>query len=417
MLFWIIIFVIALLSGLALIAPMWRPAETGETGSEDVALYRAQLSEVERDLARGVLNADEADRTRTEIARRLLVADQAAGQEMGSGPLALSRGASVAVLAVTIALAFGVYFSLGAFDSSGPYLDLSRAERIAAGNDMRANRMSQLDAEATYGTEGAILAQIPPDYLEMIEQLRAVVPENPEELQGWQLLALHEARIGNYAAATRAQEQVLRLKGDAATLEDRIGLLDRMVAATNGFVSPEAEQVMLQVLDVDPGNVPARYYAGLLYAQTDRPDLAYRLWRGVLENSDPEGIYAGLANAQIAEVAFAAGEEFDPNSITPRGPRPAPLSGPSQDDIAAAAEMDDEDRAQMIAGMVAQLSERLANEGGTASEWARLITALTVLNETDRAQMILEEARTAFTGQEADLEVINAAAAQAGLGE
>ena len=79
--------------------------------------------------------------------------------------------------------------------------------------------------------------------------------------------------------------------------------------------------------------------------------------------------------------------------------------------------MNDEDRAQMIAGMVAQLSERLANEGGTASEWARLITALTVLNETDRAQMILEEARTAFAGQEADLEVINAAAAQAGLGE
>ena len=85
MLFWIIIFVIALLSGLALIAPMWRPAEPGETGSEDVALYRAQLSEVERDLARGVLNADEAERTRTEIARRLLAADQAAGEEMGSG--------------------------------------------------------------------------------------------------------------------------------------------------------------------------------------------------------------------------------------------------------------------------------------------------------------------------------------------
>ncbi|WP_377504754.1 c-type cytochrome biogenesis protein CcmI [Octadecabacter sp. R77987] len=416
MLFWVIICVIALLSGLALVAPLWRAAQTGESGHEDVALYRAQLAEVERDLARGVLAEDEAARTRTEIARRLLAADQAAGAVMGNASLGLSRGAGVAVLATTIALAVGIYIALGAFDSTGPYPDLSRADRIAAGNALRANRLSQPEAEAAYGTEGAVLAEIPPEYLAMIEQLRAVVPQNPDELQGWELLALHEARIGNYAAASRAQEQVLRLKGDAVTVADRIGLLDRLVTATNGYVTPEAEQVMLQVLEIDPRNVPARYYAGLLYAQTDRPDLALRLWRGVLESGDPQGLYVALANAQIADVAFAAGEEFDPASITPRGPVPA-ARGPSDEDIAAAADMSSEDRAQMIAGMVSQLSERLASEGGPASDWARLITALGVLNETERAQMILDEARTAFAGQEADLALIEDAAAQAGLGE
>lgn len=416
MLFWVIICAIALLSGLALVAPLWRATKTKESGHEDVALYRAQLAEVDRDLARGVLAEDEAARTRTEIARRLLAADQAAGAVMGNASLGLSRGAGVAVLATTIALAVGIYVALGAFDSTGPYPDLSRADRIAAGNALRANRLSQPEAEAAYGTEGAVLAEIPPDYLAMIEQLRAVVPQNPDELQGWELLALHEARIGNYAAASRAQEQVLRLKGDAVTVADRIGLLDRLVTATNGYVTPQAEQVMLQVLEIDPRNVPARYYAGLLYAQTDRPDLALRLWRGVLESGDPQGLYVALANAQIADVAFAAGTEFDPASITPRGPVPA-ARGPSDEDIAAAADMSSEDRAQMIAGMVSQLSERLASEGGPASDWARLITALGVLNETGRAQMILDEARTAFAGQEADLALIEDAAAQAGLGE
>lgn len=416
MLFWVIICAIALLSGLALVAPLWRATKTKESGHEDVALYRAQLAEVDRDLARGVLAEDEAARTRTEIARRLLAADQAAGAVMGNASLGLSRGAGVAVLATTIALAVGIYVALGAFDSTGPYPDLSRADRIAAGNALRANRLSQPEAEAAYGTEGAVLAEIPPDYLAMIEQLRAVVPQNPDELQGWELLALHEARIGNYAAASRAQEQVLRLKGDAVTVADRIGLLDRLVTATNGYVTPQAEQVMLQVLEIDPRNVPARYYAGLLYAQTDRPDLALRLWRGVLESGDPQGLYVALANAQIADVAFAAGTEFDPASITPRGPVPA-ARGPSDEDIAAAADMSNEDRAQMIAGMVSQLSERLASEGGPASDWARLITALGVLNETGRAQMILDEARTAFAGQEADLALIEDAAAQAGLGE
>ena len=407
MLFWITIIAIAVLSTLALIAPLWRPATDEETGHEDVALYRDQLAEVDRDLARGVLDETEAARTRTEIARRLLSADQAAGKVLGSGPLRLSRGSGAVMMLCTIGGAIAVYFALGAFDSTGPYRDMSRAQRIAAGDAMRADRMPQLEAEIAFGTEIAALGEIPEDYAAMIARLREIVPQNPEQREGWELLALHEARLGNFSAATRAQEQVLRLKGDAVTAADRLGLLDRMVAATNGFVSPEAEQIMLGLLDEDPRSVAARYYAGLLYAQTDRPDMAFQLWRDVLENGDPASIHYSLAESQIEAVAFAAGEEFTLESLTPRGP--------SADDIAAAAEMSAQDRSQMIAGMIEQLSTRLADEGGPASDWARLIVALSVIEETERAQMIWEEARTAFASQEADLATIAAAAQQAGL--
>ena len=40
----------------------------------DLKVYRDQLNEVDRDLARGTLAADEADRLRTEVSRRLLEA-------------------------------------------------------------------------------------------------------------------------------------------------------------------------------------------------------------------------------------------------------------------------------------------------------------------------------------------------------
>ena len=44
----------------------------------DLKVYRDQLAEIDRDLTRGTLPADEADRLRTEVSRRLLDADRAA---------------------------------------------------------------------------------------------------------------------------------------------------------------------------------------------------------------------------------------------------------------------------------------------------------------------------------------------------
>ena len=79
--------------------------------------------------------------------------------------------------------------------------------------------------------------------------------------------------------------------------------------------------------------------------------------------------------------------------------------------------MDAEDRNAMIQGMVAQLSDRLATQGGTAQEWARLINAYGVLSEIDQARAIVAEARTVFAANPQDLDLINAAADAIGLAQ
>ena len=79
--------------------------------------------------------------------------------------------------------------------------------------------------------------------------------------------------------------------------------------------------------------------------------------------------------------------------------------------------MTPEERQQMIRGMVEGLSQRLATEGGTAQEWARLIGAYGVLGETGKARQIWAEARETFAGRAQALEVLRAAAARAGVAE
>ena len=52
-------------------------ASTAQDASQDLEIYRKQLDEVDRDRAKGIIPEDEAERLRTEIARRLIAASLA----------------------------------------------------------------------------------------------------------------------------------------------------------------------------------------------------------------------------------------------------------------------------------------------------------------------------------------------------
>jgi cytochrome c-type biogenesis protein CcmH len=54
------------------------------------------------------------------------------------------------------------------------------------------------------------------------------------------------------------------------------------------------------------------------------------------------------------------------------------------------------DQQEMVRGMVERLATRLAQSGGGAEEWQRLIRAYSVLHETDKAKAALGAARTAL---------------------
>ncbi|TNC53043.1 c-type cytochrome biogenesis protein CcmI [Rubellimicrobium rubrum] len=383
--------------------PLLAPAAPGAETSPEQAIYRDQLAEVDRDLARGVIRPEEAERARTEIARRLLAADRAGPARLREAPRSAALAAVVAIGLFAVMGSLLVYSVLGQPGAS----DLPRAARVAEATRALETRPSQAEAEARFAELApAAVPQVPAEELALIEELRRVVPTRPDEPEGWALLARNEARIGNFAAAAQAQQNLVHLRGDSATAEDVATLVDYLVEATGGiFVSPEAEAALDRLAAIDPQSMVLRYYAGLLYASTGRPDLAFPLWRAVVENGPPDDFRRFRAEAQIEQMAWLAGVDYT---------LPAP-SGPSSDDMAAAADMDPEAQQQMIQGMVQGLRERLTAEGGPVEEWVRLVTSLAVLGDEAGARDALTEARLAFEGDSAALVALDAAAGQAGL--
>src|ERR1043165_1604743 len=93
-------FVFALMTAAAIFAVLWplgQPANT-QAGS-DLAVYRDQLDEIERDRAAGLIGEREADAARIEVSRRLLAAaDNLAPEPAPTGMTARRRAAALAAL-------------------------------------------------------------------------------------------------------------------------------------------------------------------------------------------------------------------------------------------------------------------------------------------------------------------------------
>lgn len=406
MVFWIVAIAMGVAVAALLAGAMLRGGAQGAEAS-DLDIYRDQLAEVERDRARNLIDHAEAERSRVEISRRLLDADRKAQAQgaTATAPARMTRHvATLTAIALMLAGA-GLYYTLGA----PGYADMPIKARIAAAEETHQSRPSQAIAEAEAGRNRP---PVDPDprLAELIGKLRAVLEERPDDLQGYILLAENEAYAGDFIAASKAQERVLEIKGQAASAEDHANHAVLLLYAAGGYVSPEAEAAIDEALRRDPANGMALYLSGLLHTQTGRPDIAFRIWRPLLEQSPPDAPWYDPIYNSIGQLAQLAGVRYAP-------PPRTTLPGPSQADIIAAEDMTQEEQQEMIHGMVESLSARLAESGGAAEEWARLIAALGVLGEIDRARAIHAEAREAFGNSPRDLAVIDEAADRAGLSE
>ena len=405
MLFWGIITAISICVAGFLTATLRIPAPKANKNDQEMGFYKAQLDEINRDLARGLILAGEAEHLRTEIKRRILTLDQTASRSQSFDKNStLILGATI-ISVILIGGSLSLYHLIGV----PGYGNLSQKDRIVMAEQLRLSRPSLND----WIDQNPQEANLPTNQTDvrLLEQLRKTVSERPDDLRGHILLMQIEAGLMNFLAASEAQENIIRIKGDRSTIEDQFNYAEMLILSARGYISPEAEVALNKILSQDPTHEPSRYYIGLMFLQIDRPDRAFLLWRQLLAKSDPKSPWVEPIRSKIVEVALAAGVK---DYILPPLPN-LEKSGPSNEEIEAAGEMSGEERLAMIKGMVEGLGQRLNTEGGPPEDWARLIRSLTVLGSIKQAQAILLEAQAAFKEHKEGLTLINQTAARIGL--
>ncbi len=399
--FWVAAGGISLSVVAGLLAALFQRREAAlPPGTYDLQVYRAQLADVDRDVSTGVIMPAEADRLRAEISRRILDAGRSAQQGAAGVSLYARIGAGVAVTLLLASAIFG-YVWLGA----PGYPDLPLADRLAAFDAARATRPSQAVAEAAAGKPVAVEPDA--EMAALMATLRQVLITRPDDVEGLTLLARNEAALGNLAAAAKAQTALIAAKGAEVSAADHMMLAEILIRLAGAYVSPEAEAALMAALQLEPRNGTARYYSGLMFAQAGRADRAFLIWQDLLADSAADAPWVAPIRSQMGDVARLAGVAYDQPQVP----------GPSADQVDAAQDMSPEDRMAMIQSMVDGLSARLASEGGSAQDWARLITSLGVLGQTDQARLIYAEAQGVFAGRDAEIATLRAAAIAAAIAE
>jgi cytochrome c-type biogenesis protein CcmH len=373
LLFWLGAGLLTALAVLALLRPLLAPR--GDTATArapyDLAVYRDQLAEVERDLARGVLTPEAAEAARTEIERRILAAADAPARMAGPAPA--GRGAVPRrlpkMLAGTIAvvlplLALGVYVQLGAPGLPGAPV----AERpVATDSDM------------------AVL----------VDQLAQRMAERPDDVRGWLLLARSYGSLGRYQDSATAYAAAIAHGAEGAEVQSAYG--EALTAAANGQITVAAKMAFDAAVAQDPGEPRARFYLALAKAQAGKLDEALADWVTLEAQAPADAPWRGAVTAQIEQAAAELG--LDAVALPGRvalAPPPEPAepsldesggeSGPSATDMATAADMTPEERDAFIRSMVASLAARLETTPDDLEGWLRLARAYGVLGEAEMAQ-------------------------------
>ena len=397
-LFWAIAAVLTAMVALVMVQALRRGGDSdGE--HPDLKVYRDQLAEVDRDLARGTLTEEEGQRLRVEVSRRLLEADRS----LASQAAPTARGSLIWAGALVIAVLGGALWIYDRMGAPG-YADLPLASRLAAADQALQSRPSQAETLAILPAASPIDPGA--EFTALMDKLRAAVTQRPDDAMGLELLARNESALGNYQAAYEAQTKLLTLLDQSASPDQHLFAAQILIAQAQGYVSPEAEAHLIDVLRRAPENGMARYLTGLMFAQNGRPDRAFELWQPLILEGPENAPWVEAASADIETAAALAGIPFEMPEIP----------GPSAEDMAAAGDMTAEDQQAMIEGMVGQLEARLLAEVGSVEEWLRLINALQVLNQTERGTAALRAAEAALAADPAGLQSVRDAATAAGFG-
>ncbi|WP_131194216.1 c-type cytochrome biogenesis protein CcmI [Lichenihabitans psoromatis] len=373
---WIVFALMTAAVVLCLVWPLARTASFARGRSVDVAFYRGQLGEVDDDIARGLVKASEADATRAEIARRLLLSDK---RPEPSGPdVGFRKRRLVAVVASVVlvpVLAIGLYVRVGRPEQP----DMPIASRAAA---------SSFDLAA------------------VIPKIEARLAADPNDGRGFSLIAPIYFKMGRYDDAARAYAAALRILGENA--ERRAALGQALVMAADGVVTAEARVAFEKALSDDPTLPQARFFAAAAAEQDGNRADALMMWRKLAADASPGEPWLAAVKSHIAGLETAAVER-------PLAPIAPSSDGPATPAGAVIAALPVEQQQAAIRSMVDGLAARLVQNGHDPEGWLRLVRAYSVLGDADRARESLAEARKALSENSAARTKLDDLAHQLGL--
>jgi cytochrome c-type biogenesis protein CcmH len=301
-LFWVIA---ALLLGLALaflLIPLMRNRAASGGGASraaaDLAVFRDQLAELDADLAAGSIDREQWEAARGDLQRGLLEAVDVPSAN-AAAPAKRSKAAAIAVAVAVPLVSVSLYLALGNPQGLDPAMETG-----AQGAPHQLTR-EQIDA--------------------MVARLAQRLESNPDDGEGWVVLARSYNALGRYgeAAAAYAKAEV-KFPQDAQLLAD---YADSLAMTQGQTLQGKPEALVRRALQVDGNNLKALALAGTVEFEKSDFAKAIEYWKRMLPLLPADSEMGNSVRASIEEAQAKQGGMPKPSaSIAQDKPQDAPRS-------------------------------------------------------------------------------------------
>ena len=250
-----------------------RPSAQGVSRKAvNITLYRDQTRELEADLQSGTLNAEHYEKARRELEARLL-------EDVGTDDTAAAdRPRLGRVSAVLLGLALPLC-------AVAIYLVAGSPLALVPGQGVEAR-----------GPEQEVTAEQVED---MLQRLATRLQNNPDNVEGWVILARSYNALGRFEQAASAYAGAAKQSpNDAQLLAEYADTL----AMAQGRLQGEPGKLIARALQIDPDNSKALALAGSLAFDNKNYAKAVEYWEMTLRLAPPDSEFARTVSASLAEA-------------------------------------------------------------------------------------------------------------------
>jgi cytochrome c-type biogenesis protein CcmH len=291
-----LICLVLLAIALAFILPTLRQPAGAQIDSDEqarkeanIAVYQDQIGELQNDLQNNLISEEQYNQDRDALERRLLEDVSRENETAKPGTLISARGLVYGfALGLPIA-AVALYFALG------------NPKALSAANltPMRGSRSAQ--SESAGAMMNGMNGQPTQQQIEAnVAALAKRLEQNPDDLQGWTMLARSYTSMERFAEANAAFAKATALKADDPNLWADYAFAEAMTNDRSLMGQPLV--FINKALQLDPDNAKALQLAGSAASEAKNYKQAIEYWQRLLQKTPPDSELGRALTERIMEA-------------------------------------------------------------------------------------------------------------------
>lgn len=254
-----------------------------EHDAVNISVYRDQIAELDRDLENDILSREQYDKSKQELQQRMLQDVTGNEKTVIQSDKKFQNTALATVITLVLPLA-AVFLYLNIGDTRGllPQAQLTSATQMNRGGGGGAPDMGGHDFSAA------------------LENLVARLSSNPEDVEGWLMLARTYTAMERYAEASNTFAKLVELvPNNPQILSDYARTLG---LKNQGTLAGKPTELLYQALEIDPEYPPALALAGHAEFEQERYGQASAHWEKLLATLPGDSPLAKSVKDSIAEA-------------------------------------------------------------------------------------------------------------------